>query len=68
MADVRARARTTRDEGLVSHVGVANVNRRQLDEALELARVAAVQVALSVVDDRAIRGGVVERCDEPGSP
>ena len=43
-------------------VGVANVNLRQLDEALELAPIAAVQVALSVFDDRALRGGVVERC------
>jgi len=50
------------DEGLVTHVGIANVNRRQLDEALELAPVAAVQVGLSIFDDRALRGGVVERC------
>ena len=43
---VRALARLV-DDGLVRRVGVANVNRRQLDEALELAPVAAVQVALS---------------------
>jgi aryl-alcohol dehydrogenase-like predicted oxidoreductase/predicted kinase len=54
------------DEGLVRRVGVANVNRRQLDEALELAPISAVQVALSVVDDTAIRGGIVERCVERG--
>ena len=60
---VRALARLV-DEGLVRRVGVANVNRRQLDEALELAPIAAVQVALSVFDDRAIRGGVLERCEE----
>ena len=47
-------------------VGVANVNRAQLDEALKLAPVAAVQVALSPLDDRAIRGGVLERCDALG--
>ena len=47
-------------------VGVSNVNRRQLDEALELAPVAAVQVGLSVWDDGALRGGVVERCAELG--
>ena len=46
--------------------GLANVNRRQLDEALELAPVAAVQVALSPFDDTALRGGVVERCAERG--
>jgi predicted kinase len=54
------------DEGLVWRVGVANVNRSQLDEALELAPVTAVQVALSVLDDRTLRGGVVERCAELG--
>ena len=43
---VRALARLA-DEGLVRRVGLANVNRTQLDEALELAPVAAVQVALS---------------------
>jgi aryl-alcohol dehydrogenase-like predicted oxidoreductase len=58
---VRALARLV-DEGLVARVGVANVNRVQLDEALELAPVAAVEVALSPFDDRALRGGVVERC------
>ncbi|MGB8350010.1 MAG: aldo/keto reductase, partial [Gaiella sp.] len=62
---VRALTRLLED-GLVSHVGLANVNRGQLDEALELAPVAAVQVALSVVDDQALRGGVVERCAETG--
>jgi aryl-alcohol dehydrogenase-like predicted oxidoreductase len=62
---VRALA-TLLDDGLVRRVGVANVNRRQLDEALELAPIAAVQVAVSVYDDRAIRGGVVARCEERG--
>jgi aryl-alcohol dehydrogenase-like predicted oxidoreductase/predicted kinase len=62
---VRALARLV-DEGLVRRVGLSNVNRRQLDEALELAPVTAVQVALSPYDDRALRGGVVERCDEAG--
>ena len=54
------------DEGLVMRVGVSNVNRAQLDEALELAPISAVQVGLSVFDDRALRGGVVERCAETG--
>jgi aryl-alcohol dehydrogenase-like predicted oxidoreductase/adenylate kinase family enzyme len=62
---VRALARLL-DERLVRRVGVANVNRRQLDEALEHAQVAAVQVALGPFDDRALRGGVVERCAEAG--
>ena len=62
---VRALARLA-EEGLVRHVGLSNVNRRQLDEALELAPVTAVQVAVSPFDDRALRGGVLERCDELG--
>ena len=62
---LRALARI-REEGLARRVGVCNVNLRRLDEALELAPIAAVQVALSPFDDRALRGGVVERCTEAG--
>jgi aryl-alcohol dehydrogenase-like predicted oxidoreductase len=62
---VRALARLV-DKGLVKRVGVSNVNRGQVDEALELAPISAVQVALSVFDDRALRGGVVERCAAAG--
>jgi aryl-alcohol dehydrogenase-like predicted oxidoreductase len=62
---VRALARL-REQGLVGAVGVCNVNRAQLDEACELAPIAAVQVALSWADDGAIRGGVVARCEELG--
>jgi aryl-alcohol dehydrogenase-like predicted oxidoreductase/adenylate kinase family enzyme len=62
---VRALARLA-DQRLVNRVGVANVTRTQLDEALELAPVAAVQVALSPFDDRSLRGGVVSRCAELG--
>ena len=62
---LRALARLA-DERLVRRVGVANVNRTQLEEALELAPVAAVQVALSIHVDRALRGGVLELCSERG--
>jgi aryl-alcohol dehydrogenase-like predicted oxidoreductase len=62
---VRALARLA-DEGAVRRVGLSNVNRVQLDEALELAPIAAVQVALNPYDDRALRGGVVDRCAEAG--
>jgi aryl-alcohol dehydrogenase-like predicted oxidoreductase len=54
------------DEGMVRRVGVCNVNRRQLDEALDLVDIAAVEVALSVFDRTALRGGVVERCESRG--
>jgi aryl-alcohol dehydrogenase-like predicted oxidoreductase/predicted kinase len=62
---LRALARLV-DEGLVARVGISNVNRDQLDEALDLAPISAVQVALSVFDDGALRGGVVERCADAG--
>jgi diketogulonate reductase-like aldo/keto reductase/adenylate kinase family enzyme len=62
---VRALARLA-EQGLVKRVGLANVTRTQLDEALHLAPVAAVQVALSPFDDRSLRGGVVSRCTELG--
>jgi aryl-alcohol dehydrogenase-like predicted oxidoreductase len=62
---LRALARLA-DEGLVKRVGLSNVNRDQLDEALELAPVSVVQVALNPYDDRALRGGVVDRCAERG--
>jgi aryl-alcohol dehydrogenase-like predicted oxidoreductase len=62
---LRALARLL-DDGLVPRIGVCNVNRAQLDEARELAPIAAVQVALSPFDDRALRGGVLDRCVEAG--
>jgi aryl-alcohol dehydrogenase-like predicted oxidoreductase/predicted kinase len=62
---VRALARLLA-QGLVRHVGLANVTRAQLDEALALVPVTAVQVALSVVDDRALRAGILQRCEEAG--
>jgi aryl-alcohol dehydrogenase-like predicted oxidoreductase/predicted kinase len=60
---VRALARL-QGERLVRHVGLSNVNRRQLDEALDLVRVTAVEIALGPHDDRGVRGGIVERCEE----
>ena len=60
---VRALAKLL-DDGLVRRIGVSNVNRRQLDEALELAPIAALEVGLSVFDDSALRGGLVDRCVE----
>jgi aryl-alcohol dehydrogenase-like predicted oxidoreductase len=62
---VRALGRL-REEGLVRRVGLSNVNLRRLDEARELAEIAAVQVAVSVFDDSAVRGGLVERCATAG--
>jgi len=49
---------------LVARVGISNVNRDQLDAALSVVPVTAVEVALSPSDDGAVRGGVVRRCEE----
>jgi aryl-alcohol dehydrogenase-like predicted oxidoreductase len=54
-------------EGMVRRVGISNVNRDQFDEALGIVEVAAVENALSVYDDGALRGGIVERCSETGA-
>jgi aryl-alcohol dehydrogenase-like predicted oxidoreductase len=62
---IRALAKLV-DEGLVARVGVCNVTRAQLDDAVALAPISAVQVALSVFDDTAIRSGIVDRCGELG--
>jgi len=51
-----------RDEKLVKRVGVCNVTRKQLDEALDIAPIEVVQVALGAGSDAALRGGVVARC------
>jgi aryl-alcohol dehydrogenase-like predicted oxidoreductase/predicted kinase len=62
---VRALARLAH-EGLVKRVGVSNVSLPQLEEACDLAPISAIQVALSLQDDRAIRGGLLDRCAEMG--
>jgi aryl-alcohol dehydrogenase-like predicted oxidoreductase len=65
LTSVRALARLLED-GLVPRVGLSNVNRDQLDAALSVIPVSAVEVALSPFDDAAVRGGVVRRCEEQG--
>jgi aryl-alcohol dehydrogenase-like predicted oxidoreductase len=65
LTSVRALARLLAD-GLVPRVGLSNVNRDQLDAALSVVPVTAVEVALSPFDDAAVRGGVVRRCEEQG--
>jgi aryl-alcohol dehydrogenase-like predicted oxidoreductase/predicted kinase len=62
---VRALARLA-DQGLVKRLGVSNVNLPQLQEAAELAPISAVQVAISPLDDRAVRGGLVSYCEQHG--
>jgi aryl-alcohol dehydrogenase-like predicted oxidoreductase len=54
------------DQGSVAHVGLSNVNRRQLEEAVDLVEVTAVEVALSVFEDSAVRGGLLDFCEDRG--
>jgi aryl-alcohol dehydrogenase-like predicted oxidoreductase len=54
------------DEHVVRHVGLSNVNRQQVEAALALVPIAAVEVELSVLNDGAIRAGVVDYCADNG--
>lgn len=55
-----------KEAGLARAIGVSNVTRKQLEDALSVAPVAAVEVALGAYDDLPIRGGVVGLCLERG--
>jgi aryl-alcohol dehydrogenase-like predicted oxidoreductase len=61
----RALARV-KEEGLARSVGVSNVSRKQLEQALGEAPITAVEVALGAYDDVAIRGGLVGYCAARG--
>jgi aryl-alcohol dehydrogenase-like predicted oxidoreductase/predicted kinase len=62
---VRALARLAA-AGVIGRIGVANVGRVQLEAALAIAPIAAVEVELSPFDVSAVRGGVVALCAERG--
>jgi aryl-alcohol dehydrogenase-like predicted oxidoreductase len=51
-----------REEGKIAAIGLSNVNAQQLDEAVRLIRIAAVQNRCSVLDRRDFDSGLVERC------
>jgi aryl-alcohol dehydrogenase-like predicted oxidoreductase len=55
-----------RDEGKIAAIGVSNVNVRELDEALRLTRIAAVQNRCNVLDRHDLESGLVERCAQLG--
>ena len=55
-----------RDEGKVLGLGLSNVDSRQLDEALRLTTIAAVQNRCNVLDRRDFDNGLVDRCRELG--
>jgi aryl-alcohol dehydrogenase-like predicted oxidoreductase len=51
-----------KDEGKIVHIGLSNVAARQLDEALELTPIAAVQNRCNIFDRRDFDNGLVARC------
>ena len=55
-----------REEGKVTYLGLSNVSQRQLDEALRLTPIAAVQNRCNVLDTRDFDSGLVEHCRRLG--
>jgi aryl-alcohol dehydrogenase-like predicted oxidoreductase len=55
-----------RDEGDIAAIGLSNVDMRQLDEALRLTPIAAVQNRCNVLDRRDFENGLVDRCRDLG--
>ena len=55
-----------RDAGTIAAIGLSNVDARQLDEALRLTPIAAVQNRCNVLDRRDFDNGLVDRCRELG--
>lgn len=64
---VRALAALKR-AGTVEHVGLSNVGVAQIEEALGIVEVAAIEVELSLWRPDALRSGVVEFCVSRGIP
>ena len=58
---VRALAALQRD-GLIERIGLCNVSLGQIEEARRIAEIATVQIELSIWQDAALLGGVVEYC------
>ena len=54
------------NEGLVSRVGLSNVTRAQLEEAVGLVPVSAVEISLNPFDDARLRDGTIALCAERG--
>ena len=55
-----------KDEGKILAIGLSNVDSRQLDEALRLTPIAAVQNRCNVLDRRDFDNGLVDRCRDLG--
>jgi aryl-alcohol dehydrogenase-like predicted oxidoreductase len=55
-----------REEGTIAAIGLSNVDSRQLDAALRVTPIAAVQNRCNVLDRRDFDNGLVDRCRELG--
>jgi aryl-alcohol dehydrogenase-like predicted oxidoreductase len=55
-----------KDEGKIVDIGLSNVSARELDEALQLTPIAAVQNRCNVFDRRDLESGLVEHCRKRG--
>jgi aryl-alcohol dehydrogenase-like predicted oxidoreductase len=55
-----------REEGKILAIGLSNIDSRQLDEALRVTPIAAVQNRCNVLDRRDFDNGLVDRCRELG--
>jgi aryl-alcohol dehydrogenase-like predicted oxidoreductase len=55
-----------KDEGKIVHIGLSNVSARELDAALELTPIAAVQNRCNVFERRDFESGLVAHCRERG--
>lgn len=51
------------ETGMVPHVGLSNITRAQLEEALDTAPIAAVEVSLSPLDAGRLKDGTVARAE-----
>jgi len=54
------------DRGLVRAIGVSNVSRAELVEAMDLAPISAIEVALGPHADHALKGGVIAHAVRSG--
>jgi aryl-alcohol dehydrogenase-like predicted oxidoreductase len=62
---VRALAKLVED-GVARTIGLSNVNRTQLEEALGICEISAVEVEIGPHQVNAVRGGLVRMCEERG--
>ena len=55
-----------REEGLIEHIGLSNVSRKQINEAMNITDIATVQNRCNVFQDDDVSSGLVAYCREQG--